>query len=116
MAFAKGDRELLQDLVSGEVYEAFSEMISKREQRCERVELSFVCLENAEITNVGLFNKQVQITIDFLAKLVTVTRAETGQVIAGDPTKISNVSNLWTFARELIPSRKAWKLVETEST
>ena len=115
MAFANGDRELLHDLVSVDIYNTFSEIILKREERCERVELSFVCLESAEITNVSLFNKCAQITICFVAQLITATHAENGAVVAGDPEKILNVNDMWTFARELTSKRPAWKLVRTDS-
>jgi predicted lipid-binding transport protein (Tim44 family) len=115
MAFANGDRELLHDLVSVDIYNTFSEIILKREERCERVELSFVCLESAEITNVSLFNKCARITIGFVAQLITATRAENGAVVAGDPEKILNVNDMWTFARELTSKRPAWKLIETDS-
>jgi predicted lipid-binding transport protein (Tim44 family) len=115
MAFANGDRELLRDLVSADVYSAFSEIILKREARRESVEINFVCLDDAELVNVALFNKYAQITIGFAAQLVTATRAENGAVVDGDPETIVNVSDLWTFARELTPRTQAWKLVETSS-
>ena len=115
LGFANGDRDLLHDLTSDEVYNAFLEIILKREQRCERVELKFVCLENVEITNVSLFNKRAQITIGFVAQLITATRAENGAVVAGDPEKILKVNDMWMFARELTSKRPAWKLVGTDS-
>jgi len=115
MAFANGDRELLHDLVSAAIYNTFAEIILKREERREHVELSFVCLESAEVTNVSLFNKCAQITIGFVAQLITATRAENGAVVAGDPEKILNVNDMWTFARELTSKRPAWKLVRTDS-
>ena len=115
LAFAKGDSDLLRDLTSEEVYEEFAQIIALREQRRERVELEFVCLRKARIDKVSFFNMQAQITFGFSAQLVTATRAENGAVIAGDPAKVSDVNDLWTFACELASKKPVWKLVATEA-
>lgn len=115
MAFANGDRKILQDLVSKHVYAAFSEIITQREERYEHVELDFVSLDNAKIVNVNLFNRQAEITINFGAELIMATRTEAGVIVAGDPTTVFKVKDLWTFARDITSSSPAWKLIQTQS-
>jgi|SRR5665213_1919115 len=115
MAFAKGDRDLLRELASDEVYAAFLDVIEQRERRNERVELEFVQIDDAKILNISLFNTQAQITIGVAAQLVTATRGEYGAVICGDPNSVLNVSELWTFACEFSSRKPAWKLIATDT-
>jgi predicted lipid-binding transport protein (Tim44 family) len=113
MAFAKGDRDLLRELASEEVYAEFLDVIEQRERRNERVELEFIQIEEARIFGISLFNTQAQITIGFAAQLVTATRGEYGAVVCGDPNGVLHVSELWSFACDLSSRKPAWKLIAT---
>ena len=113
MAFAKGDRDLLRELASDEVYAAFLDVIEQRERRSERVELRFIQIEEARIFGISLFNTQAQITIGFAAQLVTATRGEYGAVVCGDPNGVLHVSELWSFACDLSSRKPAWRLIAT---
>jgi predicted lipid-binding transport protein (Tim44 family) len=115
MAFAKGDRDLLRELTSDEVCAVFLEFVEQRERRNERVELDFVQIEEAEIIGVALFSTEVQITMGFVAQLVTATRSEHGAVVSGDPNSVLNVSERWTFACEFSSWKSAWKLIATDT-
>ncbi len=115
MAFANGDRDLLRDLTSDDVYDEFTRIIAEREQRGERVELTLICFKAAAIEKISLFNKRAQITFGFTAQLVTATRDANGTVVDGDPATVSEVRDLWTFACDLGSETPVWKLVATDS-
>jgi hypothetical protein len=56
-----------------------------------------------------------QITVRFVSQIISVTRDKTGSVIDGDPEKVTDVTDIWTFAPNL-PSRDPnWELVATEA-
>lgn len=114
-AFAYGDRELLRDLASEAVYNVFEEIIQAREQRGEHVEITIIRIEQAKIVSASLFNRQAQITFLFTAQLVTATRTESGTVVDGDPKKIMDVRDFWTFASDLTSKSPAWKLIATDA-
>lgn len=114
-AFARGDRELLQDLLSADVYETFLDTIDARDIRGECVELCIVRLTRAAIVRAHVFNGRMQITVNVESELVNATRDVTGKVIAGDPARIVTVSDDWTFAKELASRSPVWKLVATEA-
>ena len=48
-AFAEGNRKLLKDLLSRDVYEGFTRAITERETRDEQVDQSFVGIDKADI-------------------------------------------------------------------
>lgn len=113
MAFANGDRELLQVLLSRDVYETFAQAIKTREDKREKVDLSFIGFKKVAIVNADMFDKRAEIAIDFVCQLVMVTRNAGGAVVAGDPQKVVEVNDRWTFARELSSPSPVWKLVAT---
>ena len=64
---------------------------------------------------VELRNRTAQIKVRFVSQIISVTRDKAGTVIDGDPEKVTDVTDIWTFARNL-PSRDPnWKLVATEA-
>ena len=38
-----------------------------------------------------------------------------GEVLEGDPKKVREVTDIWTFARDISSKNPNWKLVATES-
>jgi predicted lipid-binding transport protein (Tim44 family) len=114
-AFAAGDRQTLRQRLAPEVLEGFVAAIAEREQRGEAVESTFVGIDKAEITEASLKNGLAQITVRFVSQLISVTRDKAGAVIDGDPAKVVEVTDVWTFAREVRSRDPNWKLVATEA-
>ena len=115
MAFAEGNRKSLKQLLSSEVYEGFSSALDEREKQGESVESSFVGIGKADIIEANLKNKLAQITVKFVSELITATRDKEGRVIDGDPNAVREVTDIWTFAREVSSRDPNWKLVATEA-
>lgn len=114
-AFAEGDRKQLKQLLSREVYDGFVAAISARESRGEKVEFNFVGIDKAEIVEADMRGSTAHVTLRFASKLVSATRDAAGTVIDGDPVHVSDVNDIWTFAREVSSRDPNWKLVATES-
>jgi predicted lipid-binding transport protein (Tim44 family) len=114
-AFAEGDRRALKNLLSREVYEGFDTAISEREKRGEAVETRFVSIDRADIIGAELRGRTAQVTVRFVSKLVSVTRDRAGAVIEGSADKVTEVTDVWTFARDLSSRDPNWKLVATEA-
>jgi predicted lipid-binding transport protein (Tim44 family) len=114
-AFAEGDRRTLKNLLSREVYDGFEAAIAEREKRGDVVESRFVSIDNATITAAELRGRSAQLTVRFQSKLVSVTRNKAGEVIDGSADKVTDVTDVWTFARDLSSRDPNWKLVATEA-
>ena len=113
-AFAQGDRKTLRPLLSREVFDGFAAAIDEREKRGERIESNFIGVDKAELVDAALKGRTAQIMVRFVSHLVTVTRGRDGQIVEGDPKKVSEVVDIWTFARETGARDPNWKLVATE--
>ena len=114
-AYAEGDRRTLKNLLSREVYDGFESAINEREKRGEMVESRFVAIDKAEITAAEQRQRTAQITVRFVSQIVSVTRDKTGKVIDGNPDKVSDITDVWTFARDTTSRDPNWKLVATEA-
>ena len=114
-AYAAGDRRQLRNLLNREVYDGFEAAIREREQRGETVETRFVSIDVADFTGAELRGKTEQVTVRFVSQLVSVTRDRSGTVIDGNPDKVTDVTDVWTFARDTSSRDPNWKLVATEA-
>jgi predicted lipid-binding transport protein (Tim44 family) len=114
-AFADGDRRALKNLLSKEVYDGFEAAIREREAQGHRAETKFVSIDACEIVGAELRGKTAQITLRFISQLISVTRDRSGKVVDGNPEKVSDVTDVWTFARDLSSRDPNWKLVATEA-
>ena len=114
MAFAEGNRKILKDLLSREVYESFVGAITERENRGEQMDQSFVGINRADIIEAEIKNGLAHLTVKFLSQLISATRDRAGRVIAGDPQRIKDVTDIWTFAREVGSRDPNWRLIATQ--
>ncbi len=115
-AFAGGDRRQLRSLLSREVFDGFDAAITERERRGETVETRFVSIDASTITAAELRNRSAaQITVRFVSKLVSATRDRAGAVIDGNAEKVTDVTDVWTFARDIASRDPNWKVVATEA-
>jgi predicted lipid-binding transport protein (Tim44 family) len=114
-AFAEGDRRQLRSLLSREVFDGFDTAISARESRGETVETRFVSIDGATMTGAELRARTAQITIRFVSKLISATRNRAGNVIDGSADKVTDVTDVWTFARDVTARDPNWKVVATEA-
>jgi predicted lipid-binding transport protein (Tim44 family) len=114
-AYAEGDRRSLKNLLAREVYDGFEAAIREREAKGETVETRFVSIDKSDVTAVDVRGRTAQITIRFISQLVSVTRDKSGNVIDGNPDKVTDVTDVWTFARDLSSRDPNWKLVATEA-
>jgi predicted lipid-binding transport protein (Tim44 family) len=113
-AYAAGDRRSLKNLLAREVYDGFDAVIREREARSETVETRFISIDSTEITNAELRGKVAQLTLRFVSQLVSATRNRNGNVIDGSPDAVTNVTDVWTFAREVTSRDPNWNLIATE--
>lgn len=114
-AFADGDRRVLKDLLSREVFAGFDAAITQRQKAGETVESSFVGIEKATLIEASLKNRKASVTVKFVSELISATKDADGNVIDGDPRRVREVVDIWTFMRDIGSSDPNWQLVATEA-
>ncbi|ODR97332.1 calcium-binding protein [Methyloceanibacter superfactus] len=114
-AFAEGDEATLKQLLGQDVLEGFERAIAEREQRGETLQSTLVGIDKADIIEAEVKGKQALVTVKFVSELISVTHDADGEVVEGDPKKVREVTDIWTFARETASRNPNWKLVATEA-
>jgi predicted lipid-binding transport protein (Tim44 family) len=115
LAFANGDRRALKDLLSSEVYESFEAVIKDREKHEQKTETRFVSIDKAELVGAEARDRAAQLTVRFVSQMISVTRDKTGAIVDGNPDKVADITDVWTFARDTSSRDPNWKLVGTGS-
>ena len=115
LAFANGDRRSLKDLLSGEVYDSFDAAIKDRERQELKTETRFVSIDKAEIVGAEARERNAQLTVRFVSQMISVTRDKAGAIVDGNPDKVADITDVWTFARDPSSRDPNWKLVGTGS-
>jgi predicted lipid-binding transport protein (Tim44 family) len=115
LAFANGDRRALRDLLSSEVYESFEAVIKDREKHEQKTETRFVSIDKAELVAAELRDRSAQLTVRFVSQMISVTRDKAGTIVDGNPDKVADITDVWTFARDTTSRDPNWKLVGTGS-
>lgn len=114
-SFSRGDRAALKNLLSKDVFEGFAAAISDRETKKHVAETTFVSIDEAKITDAELKDRQAQVTVRFVSKIISVTRDAAGAVVDGAGDKIVEVTDVWTFARDVRARDPNWLLIATEA-
>ncbi|MBQ0710706.1 MULTISPECIES: Tim44/TimA family putative adaptor protein [unclassified Ochrobactrum] len=115
MSFADGDRKVLKNLLSKEVFEGFVSAIDEREARGESVRSSFVGIDKAEITGAEMKGPEAHVTVNIVSQMISSTYDKDGKLIDGDPDNVLEIKDLWTFSRDTRSRDPNWKLVATEA-
>ena len=115
-AFAAGDVKTLRSMLNDEVYENFSAAVKERESANETLETTIVGIKKADIIEARINGRMAFVTVKFLSEQVNVTRDKDGKVIDGDPNKLTEVTDIWIFARNTRARDPNWTLVETRSS
>jgi predicted lipid-binding transport protein (Tim44 family) len=114
-AYANGDRETLRNLLSPDVYDSFSSVIAERENRGEKSEFSFVGFVSTDIVDGHMAGRMAHVTVRFVTDLVTAVRDRSGEVVEGDLKAVRQVTDIWTFSRDVSSTNPNWRLVATDA-
>ncbi|MEE9300337.1 MAG: Tim44/TimA family putative adaptor protein [Alphaproteobacteria bacterium] len=114
-AFAAGDKAALRSLLADDVLHEFMGAVRERVANKQVLDSRFVSLEAAEIIDAELSGRLAQVTVKFVSEQINCLRDAEGNLLEGDPEKISRVTDIWTFERDAHSRDPNWRLIETRS-
>lgn len=112
-AFAQGDTATLRPLLADDVYENFAAAIKGRLDAKQTLETTLIAIKGAEIVEARMEGRTAYVTVKFVSEQVNVTRNAAGEVVDGDPNRVTVITDIWTFARNTRASDPNWALVQT---
>lgn len=112
-AFAQGDRDTLQTLLEPSVYDGFDKALRDREANGEQYSTEIHAVRKAEVLAARVEGKSAYVTIRFIADETCVIKNREGAIVAGDPDRITEMNDIWTFSKSLKNRDPIWLLHET---
>lgn len=113
-SFAAGDRDTLKPLLDDDVFAGFDAAIAEREAENRFADTKIVDILSAEITDAAFDDGVAEVTVTFKSEMISVIRDEEGRILEGNPSDTVNVTDIWTFARQVKSRDPNWLLVSTE--
>jgi predicted lipid-binding transport protein (Tim44 family) len=115
MAYEEGDRDMLQDLLTPDVYQAFESVIRSREQEGLKVEARFIGVRDLRVESLRFDPEtaEADITVRFVGEMITAVRDAENRVVEGDPNEVRRQTDVWTFSRVMGSPNPNWLLSAT---
>jgi len=112
-AFAAGDRVRLRPLLGDDTYAAFDHAIAAREAAGDTQHTEIRDILEAEIREAHLDGKTASIVVHYVSRQINYTTAADGSTVGGTDA-MTEIADLWTFARVLDSSDPSWHLVDAK--
>ena len=113
--FSDDDNKLTtsKSLLSNEVFNQFNEALKQRSARGHFAEITFIGVNKAEIKEHKKIGNILNVTVDFIAEVITCIRDKEKKIVSGDPEKIKKIYDTWVFSRDTTSINPNWQLVNT---
>ena len=113
--FSDNDNKITtsKPLLSKEIYNKFNEALKERKDRGHFAEITFIGINSAVIKEHNKIDKVLNVTVDFVAEVITCIKDKNKKIISGNPEKIKKIYDTWIFSRDVTSSNPNWLLVDT---
>jgi predicted lipid-binding transport protein (Tim44 family) len=113
-AFAAGDRTTLRSLLSDDTYRAFDQAITAREAAGHQQVSEVQAVPGVSIEAADLTGTVAHISVKFVSDQISLTRDQAGNPVAGTDA-VTEITDMWTFERDLSSRDPTWRLVAARS-
>ena len=111
-AYAKGDTQILSDLVNIEVLRDLAYKISIREDKKLNKVINLSQISGATLKEIRVNDYTAEIKMNFISEIVSYTIDEKGKCVEGHKSKVNKRSDEWVFSRDIRSTDPTWKLIE----
>ena len=112
--FSDNDNKLTSSkpLLSKKILDQFNNALLERNEKQHTAEITFIGTESAVIKKHRQIDKILEVTVDFVAEIITCIRDKDKKIISGDPEKIKKIYDTWVFSRNISSKNPNWQLVD----
>ena len=112
--FSDSDNKLTtsKPLLSKKIFDQFNNALSDRNQKQHSAEITFIGVESAVIKEHKQVDKILEVTVDFVAEIITCIRDKDKKIISGDPEKVKKIYDTWVFSRNINSKNPNWQLID----
>ena len=112
--FSDSDNKLTNSkpLLSKKIFDQFNNALADRNQKQHSAEITFIGVESAVIKEHKQIDKILEVTVDFVAEIITCIRDKDKKIISGDPEKVKKIYDTWIFSRNINSKNPNWQLID----
>jgi len=113
--FSDNDNKITtsKPLLNKDIYNQFNEALKERSYRGHYAEITFIGINSADIKEHKKVDKILNVTVSFIAEVITCIKDKNKKIISGDPEKIKKIYDTWVFSRDTTSANPNWQLVGT---
>ena len=111
--FSDNDNKITNSkpLLNNEIYNQFNQALKERSSRGHYAEITFIGVNSAIIKEHKKIGKILNVTVNFIAEVITCIRDKDKKIVSGDPEKIKKIYDTWVFSRDTTSTNPNWQLV-----
>ena len=111
--FSDNDNKITnaKPLLNKDIFNQFDDALKERAKRGHFAEITFIGVNKAEIKEHKKIGNILNVTVNFIAEVITCIRDKDKKIVSGDPEKIKKIYDTWIFSRDTTSSNPNWQLV-----
>ncbi len=111
--FSDNDNKITtsRSLLNNDIYNKFNQALKERSSRGHFAEITFIGINSATIKEHKKIGNILNVTVDFIAEVITCIKDKDKKIISGDPEKIKKIYDTWVFSRDISSPNPNWQLV-----
>ena len=112
--FSDNDNKIVESkpLLNKKIYDQFNQALKERNSKGHYAEITFIGIDSAEIKEHKKIGDILNVTVNFIAEVITCIRDKDKKIVTGDPEKIKKIYDTWVFSRDTTSQNPNWQLVE----
>ena len=111
--FSDNDNKITtsKSLLGKKIYDQFNQALKERNDRGHYAEITFIGINSAKIKEHEKSGNILNVTVDFIAEVITCIKDKDKKIISGSPDKIKKIYDTWVFSRDMSSPNPNWQLV-----
>jgi predicted lipid-binding transport protein (Tim44 family) len=114
-AFASGDLEALKFLLDSKIYSGFEQSVNQRKSAQQTLISNLIAFEKVKIISASKNGKEALVTVKFISQQINCVVDKEDQIIEGSKSEIAELTDIWTFKKDVTVSDPNWLIVSTNS-
>ena len=112
--FSDNDNKITKSrpLLNNEIFNQFNHALKERSSRGHFAEITFIGVNSATIKEHKKIGNILNVTVDFIAEVITCIRDKEKNIVSGDPEKIKKIYDTWVFSRDTRSPNPNWQLID----
>ncbi|MBU6140962.1 MAG: 39S ribosomal protein L45 [Proteobacteria bacterium] len=107
-AFAGRDLEVLKFLLAENIFVGFEAAINQHKAEGTVVTTNLISIDEAQILSATMLENNALITVKFVSKQINYITKGEGNIIVGRKDEISEITDVWTFKRDINSTNPNW--------